>query len=88
MPQCVGTVPTYAMHTTLLPWQMKSIFIIVMLCSFLLEMPRFTRDSGCFMICCQNADCGKFEQILASYYHLLVVKLVVKRGWVTTKDFP
>jgi hypothetical protein len=32
-------------------------------------------------------DCGKSEQDLASYYYLLVVELVVKRGWVTTKGF-
>ena len=30
MPQCVGTMPTYALHTTLLPWQMNSTFIIVL----------------------------------------------------------
>jgi hypothetical protein len=29
MPQCIGTVPTYALHTTLLPWQMNRIFIIL-----------------------------------------------------------
>jgi hypothetical protein len=31
-------------------------------------------------------NCGKSEQDLASYYYLLVVKLVVKWGWFTTKD--
>jgi len=31
-------------------------------------------------------ECGKSEQYLASYYYGLVVKLVVKRDWLTTKD--
>ena len=36
-------------------------------------------------ICSEMTECGKSEQDLASYYYRLVVKLVVKRGWVTTK---
>ncbi len=33
----------------------------------------------------EMCECGKSEQNLASYYYLLVVELVVKRGWVTIK---
>ena len=39
------------------------------------------------MFCSKMLECGKSEQNLASYYCGLVVKLVVKRGWVTTKDY-
>ena len=42
-------------------------------------MPCFARDFGCFMVCSEIAECGKSKQNLASYYYLLVVKLVVKR---------
>jgi len=41
-------------------------------------MPCFARGSGIFMVCSEMSECGKSEQILASYYYLLVVKLVVK----------
>ena len=50
-------------------------------------MPCFARVSGVHVVCSEITDCGKSEQNLASCYYLLVVKLVVKRGWVTTKDF-
>ena len=50
-------------------------------------MTCFARVFGCFIKCSEITDCGKSEQNLASCYYLLVVKLVVKRGWVTTKDF-
>lgn len=50
-------------------------------------MPCFARVIGNFVVCSEMCECGKSEQNLASYYYLLVVKLVVKRGWVTTKDF-
>lgn len=43
----------------------------------------FARVSGVIVKCSVNADCGKSEQDLASYYYLLVVE----RGWVTTKDY-
>ena len=36
---------------------------------------------------CFSWHLGKTEQDGASYCGLLVVKLVVKRGWLTTKDF-
>ena len=49
-------------------------------------MPYYAKDFGDFVVCSEITDCGKSEQNLASYYYLLVVKLVVKRGWVTTKD--
>ena len=39
------------------------------------------------MVCSEMTECGKSEQISASCYYLLVVKLVVKRGVFTTKDF-
>jgi len=48
-------------------------------------MPLFAKDSGVIVKCSEMTDCGKSEQDLASYYYLLVVKLVVKRGWFTTK---
>ena len=41
-------------------------------------MPYFARDFGDFVICSEMTECGKSEQNLASYYYLLVVKLVVK----------
>ncbi len=50
-------------------------------------MPCFARFSGIRVVCSEITDCGKSEQNLVSCYYLLVVKLVVKRGWVTTKDF-
>ncbi len=50
-------------------------------------MPYYAKDFGDFVVCSEITDCGKSEQNLASCYYLLVVKLVVKRGWVTTKDF-
>ena len=50
-------------------------------------MPCFARGSGIMVICFKITDCGKSEQNPASYYYLLVVKLVVKGGRVTTKDF-
>ena len=42
-------------------------------------MPCFARNFGCFMVCSEIAECGKSKQNLASYYYLLVVKLLVKR---------
>lgn len=45
----------------------------------------FARVSGDFMFYSEMRECGKSEQNLASCYYLLVVKLVVKRGWVTIK---
>ena len=48
-------------------------------------MPCFARVSGIMVMCSEMTECGKSEQDLASYYYRLVVKLVVKRGWVTTK---
>ena len=42
-------------------------------------MPWFAKVSGDFMVCSEMCECGKSEQNLASYYYLLVVKLVVKR---------
>ncbi len=68
-----------------MPWQMKSIFIIVL---FLLDLPGnalFCEVFRMIYICSEMTECGKSEQDLASYYYRLVVKLVVKRGWVTTK---
>lgn len=41
-------------------------------------MPCFAKDSRDCAICSEIAECGKSEQNLASYYYLLVVKLVVK----------
>ena len=46
-------------------------------------MPYYAKDFGDFVVCSEITDCGKSEQNLASCYYLLVVKL----GWVTTKDF-
>nr|DAR09830.1 MAG TPA: hypothetical protein [Caudoviricetes sp.] len=66
-------------HKNGVPWQMKSIFIIVL---FLLDLPRmpcFARVSGVIVICSENADCGKSGQDPASCYYRLVVKLEVKR---------
>jgi len=78
----------------MLPWQMKRIatgvsciFIIVL---FLLDLPRnalFYEGFRGFVnvyFCC---TLGKIGQDGASCYYLLVVKLVVKRGRLTTKDF-
>ena len=87
----------YALQTVILlafwrsfqrvPWQMKSTFIIVL---FLLDLTRnalFARDfGGLWNVCCRG-HLGKIEQDGASYYGLLVVKLVVKQGWFTTKDY-
>ena len=69
----------------MLPWQINSIFIIVL---FLLDLPGnalFCEVFRMIYICSEMTECGKSEQDLASYYYRLVVKLVVKRGWVTTK---
>ena len=49
-------------HKTGVPWQMKSIFIIICFSLFCPEMPYFARDSGVMVICSENADCGKSEQ--------------------------
>ena len=38
----------------------------------------FARVSGIRVVCSEITDCGKSEQNPASYYYLLVVKLVVK----------
>lgn len=48
-------------------------------------MPYFARVYEFFVFCSEIPECGKSEQNLASYYYRLVVKLVVKRGWITTK---
>ena len=37
------------------------------------------------MKCSKMCEGGKSEQNLTSYYYLLAVKLVEKRGWFTTK---
>lgn len=50
-------------------------------------MPCFTRDFGVYVICSEIAECGKSEQDGASCCYRLVVKLVVKRERVTTKNF-
>ena len=47
----------------------------------------FARDSGIRVVCSEITDYGKSEQNPASYYYLLVVKLVVKGEMVTTKAF-
>ena len=54
---------------------------------FALCFAYFARDSGIRVVCSEITDCGKSEQNSASYYYLLVVKLVVKRKMVTTKGF-
>lgn len=38
------------------------------------------------MICSEMCECGKSEQNLASYYYLLVVKLVVKQKFLLLKN--
>lgn len=50
-------------------------------------MPCFARVSGVMVKCSDITDCGELVQNGAYCYYLLVVKLVVKRGWVTTKVF-
>jgi hypothetical protein len=50
-------------------------------------MPCLQGFSGVLRFGFKNADCGKFEQILVSCDYLLVVRLVVKQGWVTTKAY-
>ena len=62
----------------MLPWQMKSTFIIVLV---LLDLPRNVLLCGMFRgygKCSEITDCGKSEQNKACCYNLLVVKLVVK----------
>lgn len=82
MPQCIGTVPTYGLHTTLLPWQMKSTFIIAL---FLLVLPGnalFCEGFRRVVVCSEITECGNSEQDLVNYYYLLVVKLVVKENFL------
>ena len=70
-----------------LPWQIKSTLIIVL---FLLVLPRnamFARDFGDLWNVCIGWHLGKIGQDGASCCGLLVVKLVVKRDLVTTKQF-
>ena len=50
-------------------------------------MPCFARDSGELENVCLGWHLGKIGQDGASCCGLLVVKLVVKRGRLTTKDF-
>ena len=70
-----------------MPWQMKNIFIIVL---FLLDLSGNAQFCKVFLgeivAYSEITDCDKSEQNLASYYYLLVVKLVVKRiGLLLTK---
>ncbi len=62
---------------------MKSTLIIIL---FLLVLPRNALLCEGFRGFCIT-DCGKSEQNPASYYYLLVVKLVVKWEILTTKGF-
>ena len=71
----------------ILPWQMKSTFIIICFSLFCPEMPCFARDSGVIVKCSEITDCGKSEQSPASCYYLLVVKLVVKRKFLLLRVF-
>ena len=50
-------------------------------------MSCFARVSGVMVICSEITDCGKSEQNPASYYYLLVVKLVVKGKRLLLKIF-
>jgi hypothetical protein len=47
----------------------------------------FARVTGCFIVCSEIAECGKFEHNFASYYYLLEIKLVVKRDWLLLRIF-
>ena len=83
---CVD-VQSFVHLSRLLPWQMKSTFIIVL---FLLDLPgnaQFCKEFRVFMVCSEMCECGKSEQNLASYYYLLVVKLVVKRKFLLLRFF-
>ena len=70
----------------ILPWQMKSIFIMVF-SLFCPGIPCFARGSGAIMKCSKMSDHGKSGQNLVSYYYLLVVKLVVKRKGLLLRIF-
>ena len=64
------------------PWQMKSIFIIVL---FLLVLPGnalFCEGFRRVVVCSEITECGNSEQDLVNYYYLLVVKLVVKENFL------
>ena len=61
-----------------------SLFCFSLFCP---RMPCFARISWVMMICSENADCGKSEQDWASYYYLLVVKLVVKWEFLLLRGF-
>ena len=71
----------------MLPWQMKSTFIIVL---FLLDLPGnalFCEVFRMIYICSEMTECGKSEQNPASCYYLLVVKLVVKGDGLLLRIF-
>lgn len=69
MPQHVGTMPTYALHTILLSWQTKSILIIIktpskmQYCDALCRnMPPFLRASVLPLTGTEMANKGKMRQ--------------------------
>ena len=66
---------------------MKSTLIIVL---FLLDLPGnalFCKDFRVLYVFSEMTECGKSEQNLASYYFLLVVKLVAKRKGLLLRIF-
>ena len=73
-------------HKTGVPWQMKSTFIIVLIYSFLPGNALFCKGFREFCEMLRNDESGKSEQNLASYYYLLVVKLVVKQKYLLLRD--
>lgn len=74
-------------HTTDLPWQTKSTFIIVL---FLLDLSRnalFCKGFRGLINVCFCWHLGKIRQDEACYYYLLVVKMVVKRKFLLLRIF-
>ena len=68
-------------------WLSKISFFQTSISLFCPGMPCYAKDFGDFVVCSEITDCGKSEQNPASCYYLLVVKLVVKWSWLTTKDY-
>lgn len=71
----------------MLPWQMKSTFIIVLIYSFLPEMPCFARVPGVIVKCSEMTDCGKLAQIFSKLLLPLSSKIGSKIKTLTTKNF-